>query len=601
MANKNYTSKGSSKKPVPRRRGKGKKVMEKNNWQDDAMVKEYDKGRRSAVPIETGSSDNDPQWYVPSGQLIKDVASFPTAIPNGAPFFRGKSRKGDIDFAPTVYSQSQYCPGIMTYNVVPAFGESYDSISPISIAANALFTAVRQATSGTSYYETPDLMLAVCALSSAFSFYSWLCRIYGVMNTYSVYDRYLPKALVTAMGVDFDDILENKADFREFINTYAYKLASFAIPKDVTYITRQIFLYEGIYKDADGRKAQYYMYNPWGFYIWNPTTTSGVGELTLKKLEPEVSSTNGLTFAELSTYADDLLRPLLNSQDFRYVQADFLKAFGEQGMFKVAPISETFTVAPEYSSEVLMQFENAYIYIEPDSITATLTQNPGIGGYFTTSYSLDYLGNGPSEIAALVKLTQNGVDPLGVLKNDKILLNFHKDDVTPEDIMVASRLSSAGPSTFTSDGVGGNFHYTPSNVASEFIAGAKIWYYEFENDTTDKAVLTSFDFNHYNLALMYKQNDSTGPQYDVAAVGRMFLLQSLISAFDWHPHVAYTIGKISSSINDSYGSIAQSPLVFDLDTYCILDEKELQSVNTVAMLGLMSCKLAGSFGPNISL
>lgn len=616
--NARNTNGNSGNKRGRNKQGKRGKGNQSNNFQDKFADREYDKGERAGVAIETGSSDNDVSWYIPNDQLLKDVASFPTDIPNGSPIIN-REYLSDYAANDTFMNwnvQNQISPGVMVYYVVPTFGDSHDSISPISIAANALFTSVRQATSGTSYYETPDLMLYTAAFASAYSLYAYLIRLYGMMNKYSVYDRYLPKALVTAMGADFDDLLANKADFREYINTFAYQLAQFAIPKDINYITRQIFLYENVYKDANSRKAQYYMYNPKGFYVLNPGSgDSPIATLNYTDL-PYVPENNELPgpnnpklmkFSDIRTYVDDLIRPLMASQDFRYIQADFIKAFGSESMFKVAPIAETFTVEPVWNEEVLMQMENAFIYPWAH-ITATLTQNPGIGGYFTTDYRLGFYSTDKvnAHYTQFAKYYEDKFDPVQTLLNDKhILLNFHKDTVSPEDIMIATRLATTGmegvviteqPSDLT--------YWMPSNPASEIISGAQIFAFDVtEKEPYGEAFLQDWYFDHYNLfTIGYQGTTNTVP---VNLLARQFAVQSVLSTFDWHPKVEFNQVVYSSNNatlgKPTLGLLNRNGLVFDLDIYARIDAKELESINTVAMLGLFSTPLIASMGKETAI
>lgn len=600
-----------------RNKGRGKKA-ENNNFQDKFAKREFDKGERAGVAIETGSSDNDVSWYLPNIQLLKDVASFPTDIPNGAPIINRehlvKYMANDTFMNANI--QNQISPGVMVFHVVPTFGESHDSISPISIAANALFTSVRQATSGTSYYETPDLMLYTAAFASAYSMYAYLIRLYGTMNRYSVYDRYLPKALVTAMGADFDDLLANKADFREYINTFAYQLAQFAIPRDINYITRQIFLYENVYKDANSRKAQYYMYNPRGFYILDP----GSGDQPIATLNytdlPFIPENNDLPgplnpklmkYDDIRTYVDDMIRPLMASQDFRYIQADFIKAFGAENMFKVAPIAETFTVDPVWNEEVLMQMENAFIYPWAH-VSATLTQNAGIGGYFTTSYKLGFLQSDKvnAHYVTFAKYYQDKFDPVQTLLNDEhIILNFHKDSVNPEDIMIATRLATTGmQGVVIGEQPTDQTYWMPSNVASEIIVGAQMFAFDYvEAPPYDASYLQDWYFDSYNLfTIDYRGETNTVP---VNLLSRQFAVQSVLSAFDWHPKVSFNQVVYSSNTptigKPTLGLLNRGGLVFDLDIYARIDAKELESINTVAMLGLFSTPLVASMGKDSAI
>lgn len=226
--------------------------------------------------LEKGS--NDPAWYAASNELLRDSASIPYSWPVGTP----------IDFHNplnlTAENRKWAVPGIQSIQLVPSVGLSDSPSSPINVAANATYAFVRHANAGHSNYDAPDLMLYIMAMSQVYSYICYLQRAYGVATLYAQTNRYLPDALLTAMGCNPGAIRSGLSDFRYGINVLINKAASFAVPAEMTVFNRQAFLYSNIYTEGTSIKDQLYMYNPNGFWQYSWDTATQKGKLTLKSM-----------------------------------------------------------------------------------------------------------------------------------------------------------------------------------------------------------------------------------------------------------------------------------------------------------------------------
>lgn len=553
-----------------------------NNFQDRAEIAEFKKGfkkgkefdkkalsdkinakMRGNVSVFTGSSDNDYSWYVPNNQLAKDFASIPFGTPTGLPMDNGfENNPLDVNG----YSASMMSvPGIMTFKVSPTIGNSLYTTDPINVSSAALFAYVRHMTSGQSYYEAPDLSLYILAAANLYSFYTVLTRVYGSMSDYSVLNRFSPRAMVTAMGFDFDSIQKNLSDFRAFINTFAYKLQQLFVPLNIKYIARLIFLFENIYMDSRNSKAQYYMYVPGGFWQYQEGSGSAAaGQLNFKRMTGTASG-GLMIYDDIIKYANALLEPIIGSQDCLYISADLLKAFGPNGGFQVNPIAEDFTVSPVYNSEVLSQMENAFILGVSLGGTSTITQTTAINQSCLVS-NYKFSGLNSEAFNALVK--------------DRQYVNMHGDSPSPEEMVVALQFANVGPTTDAS----GNIQVPV--MGSAIVENAFIYYYEISGD---KMILRN---QSLQTNLIY---DATS---DVSGLDYIFNFQqymdvlALLSNFDWHPTVRLVI---KSELNAGQVRYTVSRDFHELDNYTPVMKEVIDNIYMMSFLGLFPGKDLGTF------
>lgn len=359
-------------------------------------------------------TNNDSSWYTNNGQLTHDAGTYSFNNAIGA-------RIRNISVLPT--SDEAYVdtsiPGIMTIRLLPTVGKSTDPYTPINVAARAIYDKVNYKNSRNFSYEAPDLMMYLCAIASAYSYHAYLSRIYGVLNTFSQTNRYIPDALVTSMGANPSDLRRQMADFRYFINYFARKVNTFVVPAGISFFEQSYWEYSNVYMDADSMKAQLYVYAPFAFWKYNETGTEYGGSLNPTTISS--AWTTGATLSDLINFGNDLLEPLFQSQDINNISTDVMKAF-ENAIITLPDITSDFAVVPVYNPEVLTQIHNAYSVGE-----FSLTQGRGSVTQDSTNGTLHY------EL-----LTSNARAKLRA--HCDILIDMPMDNPTPEDVAVATRL-----------------------------------------------------------------------------------------------------------------------------------------------------------------
>lgn len=417
-------------------KGKAKKYSGRKTYKD-YKNKSTDKGN-----VEVKEKANDPSWYTVSDQLIRDVASLSFNTPLGREISINNECIGTFA-AGTKIGLKQ--PGIMSIYTAPSCGYSIDSSSAINLAAKNFYTFIRHANSGHSNYDSPDLMIYLLAMDSLYSWYAWMTRIYGLARVFSQTNRYLGDAMLNAMGCSAN-IRKDLAGFRSFLNQFALKLSSFCVPKSMSLYSRHTWMYANVFKDENIDKSQFYAYVP--AVLWQYRELEGAGRLhpipvvcdqvPRRGISPRAS----LEYQDIVNISASLLNPIVDSEDMNIMSGDILKAYGDENVWKLALIPEDYTVFPMYSEEVLMQIHNtnfagvATVGYTQDSLedidVLDVYQDTTIatGGriYFTPAFFLNpYLGY------------------------EKIL-DINKQEVTPEDVIVASRNMLWGDTSTTDSG-----------------------------------------------------------------------------------------------------------------------------------------------------
>lgn len=361
--------------------------------------------------LNSDSDYNDPSWYNASNQLVIDACSIGFATPLGLPL--------------KVHAGTFTVPGIMRLDYVPSIGLSTDNTSPINMAAQSIYSYVNYANSRNTSYDRTDMMMFLLAMDSAYSYLSFLKRIYGIARLYSATNRYLPVALLDSMGIDSANILINLNDLRAAINTFAAKLGSFFVPSTFTYLQRHAWMNYNIFSDSDKPfKSQLYYYNQQGYYKYDETTSPNGTSLIYTTLP--TPGKLGTSYAQLVGFGNELLNPLLNSQDIGIMGSDMLKAFGEAGLVKMNTIDADFTIDIAYSPEVLTQIQNTIAVgdISVSQHIADITQDNN-SGYIIQSLkaveTYDHFSN--SELAGV----------------RDYFLNMPMVNPSPDNVMVATR------------------------------------------------------------------------------------------------------------------------------------------------------------------
>lgn len=497
---------------------------------------------------ETSHKYNDVSWYVKNDAMLRDAASLSFNTPLGAKFDPNKlwSMKSGLDM--TYVGKS--VPGLFTFEFLPCIGQSSSSTSPANLAAQNIYSYVRYMNSGAKNYDQADLMLYLLSMDSIYMFWNWAKRIYGYAMSYSQKNKYMPVAYGTAEHVDLQDVINNLADYRLWLNSLAARISAFCVPAVMPFFIRHSWMVSNIYTDGVTAKAQQYMFVPGGFYLYDETGSTYGGRL---RLLTGPAAGKDLKFSDLVKLGNRLLDAVSYSEDIGVMSGDILKAYGQEKLFKLAPVEPDYQVLPVYNEEVLMQMENAACVVtnrtmSDDAISGSkfwdgmeISQNPDTG----------YLVWNP----ALLESS---------LKKEGTLLNMHKDEVAPSDVMVATRLTACQQgATFTA-------------VGTEFVYSFKTWKF---NATGDSVVSREME------QVMYIGDVGTELGGESTVMTLPHLME--ISQFNRHPIV-----PVTAKYNGKFyylGSIG------DIANYTVVDDETLEQIHTTAIMSEFNIPQIGSF------
>lgn len=546
--NNNKSNKNSRSRKAPNQ-NKGRR-FEKHNYQDAAEEREFKKGERyekmDAGKIESEAS-NDPSWYSKNPRMLQDYANFSFFNAVGAPF-----RLNDV-YDPasniTISQLTATVPGLMAIELCPTPGLAVDSQSPVNLAAQNVYSFVRYKNSGAANYDAPDLMMYLLGMDSLYSMWNWMKRIYGLASSYNQTNRYMPKALIQANAVDFDDLMSNLSDFRGYINKAAAQISSFCVPATMTYMVRHSWLYSNVYKDAAQRKSQMYMFVPSIFYTFDETTSEEGGRLVPIPVCMNRDLTNLMKVSDIITLCQSMIDNLQYSEDIGIMSGDILKAYERSGLFTLSPVTEDYLVTPVHSEEVMSQIENLNLMYpnSTDISSMNITQDPNTNWI---QYNPTFHGN-------------------NLTPRKGVLINMHKDVITPADTMVATRLSLAYKDN-------GDTTYSFTSVGSEF--ASRCWIYVFTPGGTSvvngAVTYTNLQLTRIDIpdTLTFQDGSNANSQLYAERV-------ALLSMFDWHPFFTLQTAADASTTSGILINV-----LGDLDMYSIQSMTKLDSLHDVAVL-----------------
>lgn len=499
----------------------------RNKGQRKRNQREFDDMRDSKVK---DSPTNDPAWYGRNPELLSMSASIPFSAAAGAPFNLGFTVQGSTKYQ----SKAITIPGLMTFTVIPCPHVEAEANDPLNIAANAMLSFVVHANSRNLSYNAPDLMIYNIAMGNIYAFINFCMRIYGTAQIYSTFNRNLPIMLTQAQGVNYANLMSHLADFRYGINVLINKAASLAAPADMPYFQRLAFMFAGLYSEGEAIKDQLYMYVPAGFMQYDETSSETGGSLKFMRWDDQVLH----TVDEILTFGNNLLNAIITSEDLNVISGDILKAYGADGLLKLATMPEVYTVLPTTDLAVLEQMQNARwtdIQVNQSTISVTQKQSAKQGPVLTGGVEFT------STVPWLEAMSKN------------FLLTTILTDPTPGDVMERTRMMN-----FVYDlGDGGIAYY-----ATEIVQFVRIWTMQ----------------NGVPVATTVSPLVTVNSAPTQAQMQNAINVHCMLENFKFHPVVFYTTvnGEVNTLLN----------IAVDVDNYAVFDAPTLERMNSAAVMSL---------------
>lgn len=506
---------------------------------------------------DVSNASNSVADYALDSQLLKDVASIPFSWAVGTPLnlnnelLSGLTSKGSF----TV-------PGICRLVVQPSIGHAKMASDPVNIAANRIYSYVRHANSGSKNYDAPDLMLYLIAVANVYGYIMQLQRVLGVIGTYSAYNRYIPDQLVGSMGADANSLRSNLANFRGRLNMLITKAASFAIPSNMPYFRNMVESLGNYYIEGNSMKDQIYFVYSVGFYKYQ-LNTDGSGMLKIRYIDYfDVDS--------LIRYGEEMLDVLIYSEDMNIMSGDILKAYGVDGIYKLATVPEGFSLLPLFDVPVLEQIKNATtvgILMGGSSryvVNTDVVQEPN-HAFLTSACNVTTHSNDGDDPTAANAVALS----LRTLDEDRIMTTMSKD-VSPELVMEYSKFMVAGM----------NYSHEPgSSVASldlyprTFVPlNFDVIYGDVQSDGTIKWVGNPMT---YATPINLTNAQEMANWIHKYALLRYFKFVPALHTLGYRP------GSAAPAVN-----FAASEMFQDVDNYAVVSDSTLAAIHEAALLSL---------------
>lgn len=564
------------------------KVERKTSPRGKGRGNRRNSSKDKSVPGRTSKSMNDIAWYALNEQLLRDSASIPYAWATGLVARRANGYK----------EQDFIVPGMLSIALRLSPISLNNAADPVNVAARAIVGAVRAKNSGGKAYDPNDMMIRILAEGEFVAMLNWAIRLYGTVNMYSAYNKYMPRDLMKAQHCDPDEFREHLATYRYELNNVIMKAAHVLyVPQGLSIFKRWAWLYSNYYCDSSNPKDQLYFYKPAGYRYFTIDEETSAGVLKYVDINDAVE----LTTEDVIAMLNQMLDPLIDDIDMALMTADMEKFYGPT-MMKFAVIPDILVSQPYNDPVTLQQFKDARdslgnylggdnndivqssdgtylskrgdVYV-PKQITVTYTEGgsataleveANLGSSFCELYASDLLMDTPNPSPTAVDNMENSR-----LAN---MVMFYVPGTN--DIKVVGTCGSEEVVNFS---IGYRVYYRDNNsyqfITSDFHAG--MFDLHFTNAACE-LINQPFGYNDYHV-------DDLWSSYVLShTFGRK--LRALLSMFDFAPTIYW--GELAVDASTDQLTIM---LVSDFDTptcrlsnFAMIDSVMMQKMNNCALL-----------------
>lgn len=392
-----------------------------------------------------GKLYNDPSWRMYNDLIGNQVAAFPLLT------FVGGQPNEKVISSEAVYSTRDSVEGnfnIATVLLNPSVGYANSTFDAINQAALKMYTQFSSTNMKTTQYAPQDIIACILALGQVISIGTYIKRAIGFAGTTNPRNWLYPKAIVGAMGINWDDLQANIGIYREQYNYTCALLGAVAFPKNLEYFQSMESIYREVFLDHTTGMAQTYVPVPSSTWILNEISSEEGSVLDTFKMPYVVN--HEIKPVNLSTVLEtwsSMIDTLLQSATLQYLYADVLKyvSNSEAELVRMPFIEDGFSQIPVYSEEFLVNIENCVVMGEPTN--EALEDVGGVVGSINTTSNNVYLKAGnntvryePAFYRALTTRTSDSHD-LTYMYNP--VLNFHTDNPDTKARIMAARFVPA--------------------------------------------------------------------------------------------------------------------------------------------------------------
>lgn len=310
-----------------------------------------DKGRY-ADKVNSGFG-NDSKWYTKFPVVAKGVGNLPW-------YFRQGETLGNLGEG----TKSITLPSVLLYPYVPTPGYTALPSDAFNQIARTTWLTLHRKYRGLGTYEQADLGIAMYAILDCFTSLAKMERIYGVLNYYTSRNLAIPVGILSAMGFQADRagyIGTKLAEFRANINQLILKAKQLCLPKGMTLLDKEVRMNSMIFKDSKSFRANIYLFDKCGYWLWTPTTFktgSGLTFVQYSRTEnPDIYVTLDSLYQDLQTQ----MEALLSDSDINRMCSDVIAAIGTENIVSAQLIPENYFVEPVYDESWNVEIHNGIV------------------------------------------------------------------------------------------------------------------------------------------------------------------------------------------------------------------------------------------------
>lgn len=321
-------------------KGKRHTVNKRKNVKSEGYAPKHD--------IDKEEKLNDPNWYFTDKALMDQATqmSFSEIVGAGNP--------GMAD---------NETPTIMELDVIPSPGVAVSGsnrVTGFNMAMQRFYAQLSAITGRTSTYAPQDVGILLLALGEILSMVSHIRRAFGTVNASSYRNRAVPKALIHAMGFDYDDLVANLSNYVTEFNAIITNAQKIPFPINIAYLAKCNDMYNAVYMDEEVSTAQLYLIRPHSTWVLDETSLPTGSMLDTYPLPVGGAyQTMGAWISTLNT----MVTALLTSSSLNVIYADILNMANKEKvpLFTIPYLEMGYVASPVFNEGILEQLHNAVI------------------------------------------------------------------------------------------------------------------------------------------------------------------------------------------------------------------------------------------------
>lgn len=457
---------------------------------------------------------------------------------------------------------------IMRVYINPSAGLTWENVDPVNQSALKLFTTLSANNMKTTQYAPQDVMICLLALGEIISGASFIMRALGIVTKTNPRNRNWPTGIISAMGLDADDLYKNYEVYRARYNILAARASAIAFPSSVNYFPTCAALFSDIFIDQPNAMGFAYVTVPYSTWILDEKSDPNGSKLSTTKL---VNTGTGMitTMSEVLNTFERMINALLNSATLNYLYSDVLKYYGNDKtkLYTLPMVPSGFAIDPIFSPEFCINLHNAKIIGEP--MTKKMTLSPAWNQTLSNDV-MSFADTNSIHYAPVFK-------PDNIIGAVKSILDFEGDNPDLNTRVAALRfMTMAEKASVSILPDGGRNIYVQYNLSDHYVVRIDL----LDQRSDPYSAIYTLNSN----ALLIEGSDKTAPAY--MQVQDVFTSACDITQFNGAP-LMYFVRDIKADSGPTYYI---DGVLGGLGTYTVLDPQSSKAANEVTMLSLFALK-----------